>query len=321
MEEPTNRELNENAQAGKAEHDFEDFEIAEEELIDAYVRNELSAEDSKLVEKGLRTSPQLVARLHFARMLARASSAQEFTFPTVAEPETFADHTQTEIEKRSWWKGFFSAAWVPQPAFRVALSFGLIFVLVGGVALIFGWIKLRDEANRLARERAAVEQQRQELEKRLAEQRSKEQPAPDQKLREPPEAPEKTLVDSKPPQRPRDQTSPPISNFAHILLIPTGSRGGESRVLTLSPAASGVRFDLSLETTDYSRYRVMITSATGKKITQQDVERSPSSSTLSIRVPAKRFRQGDYQIRVSGLTSSGAFEVENYVFRVIEKKD
>lgn len=321
MKEPTNRELNENAQAGKAEHEFEDFEIAEEELIDAYVRNELSAEESNLVEKGLRTSPQLVARLHFARMLAKASSARKFTFTSVADAEPFADPAPPESEKLSWWKDFFSVSWVPQPAFRLAFSLGIIFVLLGGVALIFGWVKLRNEANRLAQERAAVEQQRQELEKRLAEQRSKEQLAADPK-REPPEAPEKTLADPKLQQKPKNQPRPPIPNFAYISLVPTGLRGGESRVLTLSPAASEVRFDLSLETMDYSRYRVVITSATGKKIAQQDVERSPASSTLSIRVPAKPFPQGDYQIRVSGRTSSGAFTlVENYVFRVVEKKD
>ena len=321
MEEPPNIDLYENAQPGKAEHDFEDIEIAEAELIDAYVRNELSAEERKLVEKGLRTSPQLVARLHFARMLAKASSAHEFTLPPVVEPETFADRTQPESEKRSWWKGFFSASWAPQPAFRVALSLGLIFVLVGGASVIVGWMKLRDEANRLARERAVVEQQRQELEKRLAEQRSKEQFAADQKKREQPEAPDKTLADAKLPRRPNDQPSPPNFNFAYALLLP-GTRGGGANDLPVSPSTSEIRLELSMESMDYPRYRVVITSATGKKITQQDVERSPSSSTLSIRVPAKRFRQGDYQIRVSRRTSSGAFDpVENYVFRVVEKKD
>lgn len=320
MGESTNKERN--AQPGKAEHDFEDFEIAEDELIDAYVRNELSAEERKLVEKGLRTSPQLVARLHFARILAKASSEHEFAFTSVAEPETFPDPPKPESEKPSWWKGFFSGSWMPQPAFRLALSFGLILVLVGGVALIFGWIKLRDETNRLARERAEVEQQRQELEKRLAEQRSKEQPAPDQKLREQPEAPEKTLVDSKLPQRPNDQPSPPISNSAYMLVLPIGTRGEGANDLTVSPSVSEIRLELSLETMDYPRYIVLITDAAGKTIAQRDVRvgRSPSSSTLSIRTP--RLPQGDYRIKVSGLTSSGALVlVENYVLRIIEKKD
>lgn len=324
MEELTNRERNENAQSGKVEHDFEDFEIAEEELIDAYVRHELSGEERKLVEKGLRTSPQLVARLHFSRMLARASSAREFTFTSVAEPETFADPSPAESEKPSWWKGFFSASWMPQPAFRVALSFALIFVLVGGAALIFGWMKLRNEADRLALERAAVEQQRQELEKRLAEQQSKEQLAADQKVREQHEAPEKAPADLKLPQKTYDQPSPPISSSAYILLFPTGIRGGESHVLPVSPATSEIRLDLSLETMDYPRYRVVVTSATGKKIAQRDVRvgRSPSSSTLSIRIPARGMPQGDYPIKVSGFTSSGSLDlVQNYVLRIIEKKD
>ena len=56
-----------------SDQDFEEIEIAEEELIDAYVGGELSLDEQKLLEKGLRASPHLVDRLHFARLLADAA--------------------------------------------------------------------------------------------------------------------------------------------------------------------------------------------------------------------------------------------------------
>jgi hypothetical protein len=327
LEEPTNRELNESGQPGTADQDFEEFEIAEAELIDAYVHNELSAEERQLVEKGLRRSPRLVERLHFARMLAEASSsAPAFVSPPV-EPETVTDRAQAEPVEIPWWKGFFSASLVPQPAFRLALAVCVIFVLLGGVASIVGWMKLRNESNRLGRERAAVEQQRVELEKRLVEQQSSREQltAELQKERQQREAAEKIIEDLKLQQNPNDQRNPSaISNFASILLFPSGTRGGGAKVLPVSPTTSEIRVDLSLEAAEYPSYRVVIEDSGRRVIAQQRarVRHTRSGPILSIRVPAQRFPQGDYQIHVSGLTSSGALDpVEDYVFRVTEKKE
>ena len=327
LEEPTNRKLNESDRPGTADQDFEEFEIAEAELIDAYVHNELSADEHKLVEKGLRNSPQLVGRLHFARMLAEASSSAPAFVSSPVELETVTDRAQAEPVKIPWWKGFFSASSVPQPAVRLALGVCVIFVLLGGVALIVGWMKLRDESNRLARERGAVEQQRLEMEKRLAEQQlsSEQLTAELQKERQQREAAERIIEDLKPRQKPNDQPNPSaISNFASILLFPSGTRGGGANVLPVSPATSEIRVDLSLEAVEYARYRVVIQNSAGKAIFQKSVRvrHTGSGPILSIRIPAQRFPQGDYQIYVSGLTSSGVLDpVEDYVFRVTEKKD
>lgn len=51
--------------------EFEDLEIAEGELIDRYVRRELSVTDQRQFEKMLRTSPRLLKRVEFARIMAR----------------------------------------------------------------------------------------------------------------------------------------------------------------------------------------------------------------------------------------------------------
>ena len=327
MEVPTNRELNESDPPGGADQDFEEIEIAEEELIDAYVHNELSADEHKLVEKGLRNSPQLVERLHFARILVKASSSRGFVSSSVGESETFADRAQAEPDKMPWWKNLFSASLAPRPAYRLALGVCVIFVLLGGVTLIVGWMKLRDESNRLVRERAAVEQQRLEIEKRLADQQlSGEQLAAElQKERQQREAAEKIIEDLTLRQKPNDQQNPPaISSFASILLFSGGTRGGGANVLPVSPATSEIRVDLSLEAVEYPSYRVVIQNSGGQVIVQQSVRvrHTGSAPVLSIRIPAQRLPQGDYQIQVSGLASSGVLDpVEDYVFRVTEKKE
>ena len=48
--------------------EFENIEIAEEELVDRYVRSELSQEDQSRFEKTLAASPRLTERVHFASL-------------------------------------------------------------------------------------------------------------------------------------------------------------------------------------------------------------------------------------------------------------
>ena len=61
---------------------FEELEIAEEELIDRYVRQDLSAENARQMESALATSPRLRERVEFARILARKVEAHE----TITDP-------------------------------------------------------------------------------------------------------------------------------------------------------------------------------------------------------------------------------------------
>ena len=57
--------------------EFQEMEIAEGELIDRYVRSELSATDRQQFERMLRTSPRLLERVEFARILALAKNDPE----------------------------------------------------------------------------------------------------------------------------------------------------------------------------------------------------------------------------------------------------
>jgi hypothetical protein len=53
---------------------FEMFLLEEEDLVDAYVRNELSALERKRFEHRILASPALAARIGFARELLAASA-------------------------------------------------------------------------------------------------------------------------------------------------------------------------------------------------------------------------------------------------------
>ena len=89
---------------GDRPSEFEDIDIAEEELIDAYVRNQLSVEERKLLEKGLRTSPDLVNRLHFARLLPTPP-------PVLLKIKSFPIKNRKRLlpSRRKWWQ--FGLTW------------------------------------------------------------------------------------------------------------------------------------------------------------------------------------------------------------------
>src|SRR5437016_4675057 len=149
--------------------DFEEIEIAEEELIDAYVRGALSLDERRLLEKGMRSSPELVERLHFARLLADAADrGVEDEVPLYRQTE------QDRLTRKSWWP--FGLTWGERAALNLAFTACMLIIVIGGAGLLAGWIRLRRESRQLAEQQAALERQKSELQKSASEQQlAKEQ--------------------------------------------------------------------------------------------------------------------------------------------------
>lgn len=312
----------------------EEFEIAEAELIDSYVRDDLSAAERKLLEKGLRSSSRLAERLHFARMLATAAASAR-TYP--ASDSASADsvrQSDSEGALPPWWKRILGFSVAQRPAFQMALAGCAILVVLGGVALFVGWMKLRSESNHLAMERAAVEQQRLELEKKLADQRlSTEQLAAElQKARQQRDADEKLIAKLQQGQKRSDKadvttTSTMGNTFsprALIFLFPGSIRGsGEKNELPVSESATAITLNLVLENDEYAKYNAEVTNSQGARILQQKglrPKRSPSGPILSLQVSSRLLPPGDSSVSITGVTSTGAVELVNYYpFRVTRK--
>jgi hypothetical protein len=303
-----------------------DLEIAEEELIDAYVRDDLSAEERKLLAKGLRSSSRLTERLHFARMLATAAASAQ---PHRASDSASADSVQSDSEGAlpPWWKGILGFS-VQRPAFQLALAGCAILVVLGGVALFAGWMRLRSESNRLVAERAAIEQQRLELERKLADhQLSTEQVRAElERARQQREADEKLIAELKQTQKRSDQTEASMASTLPVFLFPGSTRGaGPVKEVSITRDTSAIRLNLVLEAGDYPKYNVEITNSQGAKILQPKGLRprhSRSGPMLPLQVSTQLLPPGDYTILVTGVTSSSADEpVNNYPFRVIQKQE
>jgi negative regulator of sigma E activity/methionine-rich copper-binding protein CopC len=298
------------------DQNFEEIEIAEEELIDAYVRGELAADERQLLEKGLRTSPQLVGRLHFARLLADAADQA-----SAREASSGRLHEKHPVRLKSWLP--FWSALGPRPAFQMAIAAAALIVVIGGVGLLAGWLKLRRETQQLAEQQAALARQKSELEKSVAEQRSttdqiraqlselQQQRDVDQKLI----ADLKTSLDQK-----TKSSSAAIGSLATLFLLPSSRSPGENK---FSPDAqtSGIRLQLAVEPIGYRGFVAEVKDSQGNLISRPKARRPGSAKHVTITIPIKLLPPGSYSIQLSGISPDGSTElIGNYSFRVTPKE-
>jgi hypothetical protein len=300
---------------------FEAVELAEDELIDAYVRKELTAEQLQQFHKKLRTSPRLVERVHFAGALSERTSDPYAGKHEVSIQPAFPFSQPAAEASLGWWELLFGQ----QPILRVAFTACVVLLLIGGVVLFASWLRLRGESNRIVAERADIRRQKEELDKQLSEQqartaqlsadlqRERAQRAEDLKLIEKLERTNQ-LKETQPQQ-------PLLSTVATVFLMPGLSRsGGGQGELVIRPGTTTARMQLALEKNDYKTYNAVITIADGTVVTRKNglkAHKGGSGPHLLLFVPARNLSADNYLVHVDGVTATGQVEdVNDYAFRV-----
>lgn len=295
---------------------FEAIELAEDELIDAYVRKELSPEELRRFKANLLGSPRLVERVNFASALAeKADSVQ------TREATALIAHVQaSEVETTPrWWMGFLAY----QPKFGMAMAAYVMLVLVAGSLLISGWLRLRSESVRLANERATLQRQKEELDKQSAAQRAQieEQNALAQRARD--ERPKGDEAIEQPKDTSQSTNRQPSATaIAMVLLRPGAVRSGDgvNQDLVIRPETTTAQLRLLLDKNGYATYNVIIKTPEDTQIFQQSRVRpqnTPSGPQLVVSFRARRLPTNDYTVQVEGITSLGVKEpLYDYSFRV-----
>ena len=291
--------------SGDAE--FEEIEIAEEELIDRYVRGELAKVDQERFEATLAGSPRLKERVEFARTFAeklRMSATEPQASATVVE-------TSHRVEEKTNWRNKLFGFSGESRTARLAVAFGVLLVLVAGVALLAGWLRLREESRQLAAQQAALEQRQRELDQQAAELKSQADQLA--KLTSPQLLPTETPS----PQQVPDASPSPRSMFA-LTLSPGSVRStGGNQTFRIPAGTSTIEITLRLRDRDYSSYRATIFDADRRQKFRSG-SLQPRRDVLTFRVPANNLPRGDYSIALEGLTPTGSELVDDYPFRVIK---
>jgi hypothetical protein len=284
---------------------FAEIEFAEDDLVDAFVRKQLAADDHERFERIVENSPRLLSRVEFARMLRQRSVSQ-------------AQVTANTSSEAGWSRSRLKSYFVFQPVFQFALAGMAVLFLTASLILGLNWWRLRWESRQLVAERSTLETQKQELAQQLASQKTRtdQLDAEMQNARKTNEQLNQELQETK------DQLSNTQSTFPvapAFTLMPSGIRGGDSPELVLSSRAREIQLRLALENDDYASYQVTIKSPGGVPWSRSNLRAAGrrSARVVSVRVPSSKLPQGEYNVTVSGRSPTGDNQfVASYPFRV-----
>lgn len=284
---------------------FEEIEIVEDELIDAYVREQLAPRDRERFKEVVTASPRLTNRVDFARVLAKSTASPQ--------PANVAVPIRVERDDESFWRRLFApnrGGW--------AMAACMTLLLLGGGLLLFGWMRLRAESRRLGLERAELEQRERtlanELNQRNAELTARLEDAQAENARLQKE------LESSPKET---QASTPKNPVVAFFIASGGLRsgGGENRVV-ISSKFPEVRLNLGLESNDYSNYNATIKTVEEKTIWSRGglkAQTGRSGKVVELKVPTSQLLSGTYIVELSGLNTAGVVEpVMKYSFRVVK---
>jgi hypothetical protein len=278
------------------EDSFEQMVAAENELVDGYVRNQLTAQERRQFEQHYLAHPDRRERVRFAQtLLAKIDQQSESVAEPVAEPIA----ARREVAgATSWWQTllgvFRSGNWQLNWAASVALLL---------LAVTAGALYLRTRPNPISRDVA-----------------TRETPSPITSSPSPAAFAQPSVLPSPTASEKKD------SVFATLALTVGGLRGegdGQAARLALSPNVDFVRLQLRLRRLDYPSYRVSLNPIGGAEVWRKQGIKSkvsPSGENLTVEIPANRLSPGDYLLTTRGVTKEGEIEeVGKSSFQVIRK--
>jgi hypothetical protein len=276
----------------------------ESDMVDAYVRGELSGDTLAKFQTVYLSSPRRRQKVAFAEGLYALEARQPV--PLAVDKGVRASLL--------FGPGFRLFAWP-----RLAWAGGLAMLLAIG-ALLVDNLHLRDGMHQVANDLAAFEQREHDLRAQL-----QSEHASNARTASELEQVRKSLAElenSSAAKRVASQLSSlPVSAVAFVL-APQMRGGAQMPSLILPQGTTRVDLRLELENNDFPAYRIALKGLQDDKVLWHSgplkAVTKNESSTLSTMVPANLLRQQMYQLDLTGTPPSGQAElVSSYVFRVV----
>lgn len=281
----------------------------ENDLIDEYVRRELSGTDRGKFERRFLASAERRKRVEFASALARVPVAMERT---------------VVAQRAQWtWRDSLYAFFVGlNPAVKFAIIGVMLASVMGSVWLFSETMRLRGQLARLQSQDEARENQLQQQVK--AEHRRNEelnaQLAQEKQQREQSDESLRQLSETA------DETTPaPRPVIASLTLLPGLSRGGsEKSSLRLADDTRLVRLQIGIDPDEpYKTFAVDLRTSSGRQVwTRENLTARTRSRAraITLTLPASALKPGDYELRLSARHEGGATEdIGFYYFNVTKR--
>ena len=285
----------------------------ENDLIDEYVRNELSGAERQRFEKQFLASADRRKRVEFARALAGVISEE-------AAPKSAVVH---DVKTSSWRESLYAFFNGLTPAMKMAFVLAMPLLVIGSGYLFVETLRLRRELGEVQtahQSQQSAQQQALELERRRNEelnaqlnQEKLQREQTDESLRELSETGDAV----NPPPRPV---------IASLTLLPGLARGGGDKPsLVLPDNARVVRLQIGIDPEElYKNFAVELLTLSGREVWTREnltARNRGGARAVGLTLPATALKVGEYEVRLRGLKNDGGSEdVGFYYFNVKPQK-
>ena len=282
----------------------------ENDLIDEYVRRELSQTERQMFESRFLASAQRRKRVEFAQALALVPVA-------AAVPERVV---VSQPAKWTWRDSLYAFLIGLNPAAKMATVAVMLLLTFGGMWLFAETMRLRNQLTQLQAQnqtRQTELQQQVEAERRRNEelnarltQEQQQREQSDESLRQLSE------TGSETPARPV---------IASLTLLPGLSRGGgEKSSLILAGDARLVRLQIGIDPNEpYKTFAVELRTAAGRQVWTKEnltARTRGRARAVSLTLPASVLKSGDYDLRLSGRQEGGESEDVGFYYFDVKKR-
>jgi hypothetical protein len=293
---------------------FQELLIVEDELVDEYVRGDLSEQEKEDFESHFLCSRERREKLSFAGVLRDYVD----TVPVSNDSDSY--------RLSAWFKQKILAPLrVPSPALGAAMAAAILVTVIGVVWLIAVNWQLHRQLNGASAEQRALRVSEQDLQKQLAEERNRGRVLTDSLQQEQDQRTrlEREIASLRAQQeRSAFGLRPSGVPIASFLLAPGLLRGsGEMERVIIPTGSSLVQLQLDIGVDDYVSYRAALHEVEGDQIWTQSklkAETIDDKTLVVLTLPSQLLQRGDYYLRLSGLSSAGESElIARYHFRAI----
>lgn len=288
----------------------------ENDLIDDYVRDEMSDGDRRRFESRFLASESRRKKVQFARALTRVMSETRVT-----ERET-----PTVLARTVSWRDAL-AAFIHglHPAGRLALAAAILLILIGGAWLITETLRLRTRLSQLQAQQQSAGDDRQTLERQVeVERRRSEELAAqlDREKQQRAQTDESLRRLSETVNRP-DET--PRSIIASLMLLPGISRGASTQPKLVLPAnATVAQIQIGIDPEEvYKNFGVELRTISGRSVWTRDnltARNTRGGRAVRLALPAGVLSSGEYELRLKGVTATGGTEDVGFYYFAVTKR-
>ncbi len=302
----------------------EAIEVAEKDLVDAYVQGDLKGTALAQFKSHYMGSPLRREKVLFAQTLSSYSEKH------IIAPADSAATEDATARKRASLFSFLPVFALPLPAWQWTTAFAMLALLIAGGWLVFENLRPHQQMTETRPVPDAPAPREQERPQKVEEARAPDATNSQEQARDEHERAERGLKQPEDGQRQthnaRPQSPPEKVNsvsFAAVLL-PQVRGAGQIPTVSVSRKSDDVLMKLELEPNEYQAYSVTLLNASSNQIIWRSgtltARARGENKSLSVRLRANLLQPQTYTLRVAGIPAAGRSPeiISDYPFRVVK---